>query len=139
MRRILWLVTVALGVATMLLVMAMAALADAKNNDAAGAQCSEATLDGRYLFAVAGYEVYDGNGHVKGVASTSVSGKITRKEPFSGTYAVKADCTGTVTYKDGTRYDLFIAPDGSTYTFLQSNPGVVVSGVEQRGTATRVG
>jgi hypothetical protein len=154
MRRILWLVTVALGVATMLLVMAMAALADAKNNDAAGAKCSEATLDGRYLFAydgyeikgnkkvlfaVAGYEVYDGNGHVKGVASTSVNGKITRKEPFSGTYTVKADCTGTVTYKDGTRYDLFIAPDGSTYTFLQSNSGVVVSGVEQRGPATRVG
>ena len=154
MRRILWLVTVALGVATMLLVMAMAALADAKNNDAAGAKCSEATLDGRYLFAydgyeikgnkkvpfaVAGYEVYDGNGHVKGVASTSVNGKITRKEPFSGTYTVKADCTGTVTYKDGTRYDLFITPDGSTYTFLQSNPGVVVSGVEQRGTATRIG
>ncbi len=45
MRRILWLVTVALGVATMLLVMAMAALADAEDKDAAGAKCSEATLD----------------------------------------------------------------------------------------------
>jgi hypothetical protein len=154
MRRILLVVTVALVMAAILLIMAMAALADAKDEDAAGAKCSEDTLDGRYLFAydgyetkgnkkvpfaVAGYEVYDGNGHVKGVASTSVNGKITRKEPFSGTHTVKADCTGTATYTDGTRYDLFIAPDGSTYTFLQSNPAVVVSGVEQRGTATRVG
>jgi hypothetical protein len=84
--------------------------------------------------------VYDGSGHVEGVASTNVNGKITRKEPFSGTYTVKADCTGTSTYTDGTRYDLFIDPDGSTFTFVQTNPPeFVAAAFEQRGTATRVG
>src|SRR3712207_3489476 len=109
MRRILSLVVVALVMAAMVLVVAMPALTDAKDENADGAKCSEATLDGRYLFgydgfvikgndkvpfAIAGYEVYDGNGHVKGVATTNENGKVTRNEPFSGTYTVKADCTG---------------------------------------------
>jgi hypothetical protein len=126
-----------------------------KDENAAGAKCSEATLHGRYLFAYdgvvikgndkvpfasSGYEVFDGNGHVKGVASTNVNGKITRKEPFSGTYTVKTDCTGSSTYTGGTRYDSFVAPDGSMFTFVQTKPSEwVTAGVEQRGTATRVG
>jgi len=125
--------------------------------DAAGtgtATCSVATLRGTYLFAydgleltdtdqvpfaLAGYEVYNGKGSVTGVASTSVNGEIARNEPFSGTYTVKADCTGTVTYTDGTRYDQFIAPDGSLFTFVQTNPGTVAAGFELRGTAQWVG
>ena len=78
------------------------------------AKCSKATLKGTYLFAfngveikgnsdqrpfaIAGYEVFDGNGKVKGVASSNFNGEVTRKEPFTGTYTVKADCTGTVAY-----------------------------------------
>jgi hypothetical protein len=90
-------------------------------------KCSEATLDGRYLFAAdgveikgndqlpfayAGYEVFDGNGKVKAVFSVNVNGNIIRNESISGTYSVKADCTSTATYADGTRYDQFLAPDG---------------------------
>jgi hypothetical protein len=127
----------------------------AKDENAAGAKCSEATLDGTYLFAydgfvikenekvpfaLAGYEVFDGNGHVKGVATTNVNGKITSKEPFSGTYTVKTDCTGTVRYTDGTQFDQFIAPDGSIVTFVQTKPSKwVTAGLEQWGTAKRVG
>ena len=75
------------------------------------AKCSEATLKGTYLFAfngveikgndeqapfaIAGYDVFDGNGKVKGVVSSNFNGEVSRKEPFSGTYTVKADCTGT--------------------------------------------
>ena len=155
MKRILSLVVAALGMAAIVLVMAMPALTADKDNDDAWAKCSEATLDGRYLFgydgfvikgndkvpfAIAGYEVYDGNGHVKGVATTNVNGKITSKEPFSGTYTVKTDCTGTVRYTDGTQFDQFIAPDGTTFTFVQTKPAeFVTAGFEQRGTATRVG
>jgi hypothetical protein len=127
----------------------------AKDENASGAKCSEATLDGTYLFAydgfvikdnekvpfaLAGYEVFDGNGEVKGVATTNVNGKITSKEPFSGTYTVKTDCTGTVRYTDGTQFDQFIAPDGSMVTFVQTKPSEWVSaGLEQRGSAKRVG
>jgi hypothetical protein len=125
----------------------------AKDEDAV-AKCSKATLHGRYLFAfdgvgiegndkvpfaAAGYQVYDGNGNVNSVFSFSVNERITRKEHVSGTYTVKADCTGTVAYTDGTHYDQFIAPDGSMLTFVQTDPGVVASGSEQRGTAKRVG
>jgi hypothetical protein len=118
-------------------------------------KCSNATLDGTYLFAqngveikgneqlpfaLAGYEVFDGNGKVKGVQSANINGEITRNERFSGTYSVNADCTSTATYSDGTRYDQFIAPDGSELTFVLTKPSeIVTSGFEPRGTAKRVG
>jgi hypothetical protein len=155
-RRGLW----AGGVALILLVVGAAALTtvgagNAKDEDASRAKCSEATLHGTYLFAYdgvelkgndqlpfayAGYDVYDGNGKVKTVFSANLNGKITRNEPLSGTYSVKADCTGTLTLADGTRYDQVIAPDGSQLTFVQSKPSeFVTSGFELRGSAKRVG
>ncbi len=128
----------------------------AKDDNAATAKCSEATLDGTYLFAedgviiegndqvpfaLAGYEVYNGNGKVRGVQSGNFGGEIDRKAPFTGTYTVKADCTATVTYTNGEpfRYDLFVAPDGSKFTLVQVNPSEwVTSGFELQGTAKRV-
>ncbi len=156
MRRILTVMTAALVMAALVLVMAMPALAAAEDNDAAAAKCSEDTLDGRYLFsydgyeikgnkkvpfAVAGYEVYDGNGHVRGAYSGNFGGEVVRNERFAGTYTVKANCTATVTYTDGEpfRFDLFIAPDGSKFTLVQTAPSEwVTSGFELRGTAKRV-
>jgi hypothetical protein len=129
----------------------------AKDENAAGTKCSEATLDGTYLFAedgfilegnekvpfaLAGYEVYNGNGKVRGVQSGNFGGEVVRKEPFTGTYTVKADCTATVTYAGGGdpfRFDLFVAPDGSKFTLVQVNPSEwVTSAFELRGTAKRV-
>jgi hypothetical protein len=122
--------------------------------DDSKATCSEATLHGTYLFAYqgvetkendhvpfasAGYEVYDGKGNVNGVATTSVEGEISRNETFSGTYTVNEDCTSTSTYTDGTHFDEFIAPDGSMFTFVQTDPGFVASAFELQGTAKRVG
>src|SRR5215213_7779235 len=123
-------------------------------NASSRAKCSEATLKGRYLFAqngveikgddqrpfaIAGYDVFDGNGVVKGVASGNFNGETFRNESGSGTYSVKANCTGTFTFTNGTRYDIFIAPDGSMFTFVRTNPEFVSSGFELRGTAKRVG
>jgi hypothetical protein len=148
------------GLALILLVVGAAVLTTvgagyAKDENAARAKCSEATLKGTYLFAqngveikgdeqrpvaIAGYEVFDGNGKVKGVDSSNFNGEITRNERFSGTYTVNADCTGTATYSDGTRYDQFIAPDGSILTFVLTKPSEgVTSAFEPRGTAKRVG
>ena len=127
----------------------------ANDENDAGATCSKATLKGTYLFAqngveikgndqrpfaIAGYDVFDGNGKVKGHASANFNGKITRsKEPLPGTYTVKANCTGTLTFTNGTRYDIFIAPDGSMFTFVHTNPELVSASFEQRGSAKRVG
>ena len=126
----------------------------AEDENASRAKCSEATLKGTYLFAydgfgikgteqipfaVAGYDVFDGNGNVKSVSSFNVNGKITRKEHTTGTYSVKADCTSTAIYEDGTHYDQFIAPDGSKFTFVQTKPSEVVTATfEPRVTAKRV-
>jgi hypothetical protein len=127
----------------------------AKDEDTSRAKCSEATLHGTYPFAfdgveikgndqlpfaIAGYAVFDGNGKEKGVASSNFNGEVSRREPVSGTYTVKADCTGTLTFADGSQIDLFIAPDGSMFTFVQTKPSELVgSGFQPRGTAKRVG
>jgi hypothetical protein len=141
------------GLALILLVVGAAALTTvgagyAKDEDASRAKCSVATLKGTYLFAqngveikgdeqrpfaLAGYDVFDGNGKVKGLASANFNGKITRKEPLPGTYSVKANCTGTFTFTNGARYDMFIAPDGSMFTFVRTNPDIVSAGFEERG------
>jgi hypothetical protein len=119
------------------------------------AKCSEATLKGTYLFAgdgvaikgddqlpfsYAGYEVFDGQGKVKQVFTLNINGKkVIRNETISGTYTVEADCTGTATYADGSRYDQFIAPDGSQLTFVQTHPkNLVTASFEPRGSAKRV-
>jgi hypothetical protein len=129
---------------------------EAATGAAARERCDLGTLHGTYLFAhdgvflkgkdqvpfaAAGYEVFDGNGNVKNVSSTNFGGEITHNESISGTYTVKADCTGTTKYPDpGIQDDLFIAPDGSMFTFLHTkNPDVVTSGFELQGTAKRVG
>jgi hypothetical protein len=154
-RRGLW---AAGGVVLLLVVGVVAILAVgagyAKDESAAGAKCSVATLNGTYLFAqdgavikgkfqrpfaLAGYDVFDGNGKVDAVFSANFNGDIIRKEHASGTYTVKADCTGTVTYAGGTQVDLFIAPDGSMYTFVRIKPSeFVTSGFDLRGTAKQV-
>jgi hypothetical protein len=130
----------------------------AEDENGARAKCSKATLDGTYLFAndgvdvtgnkqlplaAAGYDVYDGNGNlVDSVATVNFNGQVFRKVHGSGTYTLKADCTGTVTFagRDAPRLDLFVAPDGSKFTQVGiSPPEVVSSGFEERVTAKRVG
>ena len=119
------------------------------------ARCSVATLHGRYLFAfdgvqvrgrdrhvpfaAAGYEVYHGNGHVDAVASVSQNGRISRNVRLTGRYTVRPDCTGSSSYAHGEHFDLFTTPDGSVFTFIQTDRGAVATGFEVKGTARRVG
>jgi|SRR5215213_6080603 len=113
---------------------------------APGAKCSNATLDGTYLFAydgvqiqgnnrepfaTAGYQVHDDIDKVRGRYSANFNGQIFNNEPFRGKYTVNANCTGTATFKDA-QYDLFIAPDGSMFTFVQTDTEYVTSGTAQR-------
>jgi hypothetical protein len=151
------------GVALILVVVGAAALltpvgaGHAKDGNASSrAKCSNATLKGTYLFAqngveikgdeqrpfaLAGYDVFDGNGEVKGVASGNFNGEVFRKDPLTGTYTVKANCTGTVTFRDGaaTQGDIFIAPDGSKFAFVRTDPEFVAAGIDEQVTAKRVG
>jgi hypothetical protein len=117
--------------------------------------CDEGTLHGTYMgandgvvtggpdkgpFAAAEFQWFDGNGNTEGVFSANYNRNITRKANFTGTYTVNADCTGTVTLTDGTRYRLFIAPYGSMFAWVQTEPPqYVVSGVERRVSLQRLG
>jgi hypothetical protein len=157
-RRGLW----AGGVALILLVVGAAALSTvgagyAKDENASSrAKCSVATLKGTYLFAqngvriknndqrpfaLAGYDVFDGQGEVKGIASGNFNGEVFRNDRFTGTYTVKANCTGTLTIRDGaaTHGDIFIAPDGSKFAFVRTDPEDVAAGIDEQVTAKRVG
>jgi hypothetical protein len=149
------------GLALILLVVGAAVLTTvgagyAKDENASRAKCSEATLKGTYLFAqngvelkgdeqrpfaIAGYDVFDGNGEVSGVASGNFNGEVFRKDPITGTYTVKANCTGTVTFRGGaaTQGDIFIAPDGSKFAFVRTDPEDVAAGIDPQVTAKRVG
>ena len=157
-RRGLW----AGGVALILLVVGAAALSTvgagyAKDENASSrAKCSVATLKGTYLFAqngvriknndqrpfaLAGYDVFDGQGEVKGVDSGNFNGEVFRNNRFTGTYTVKANCTGTVTFRDGAAIhgDIFIAPDGSKFAFVRTDPEFVGASIDEQVTAKRVG
>ena len=153
-RRGLW----AAGVVLILLVVGTGVLTVgtgyAHNEKADGAKCSKATLKGTYLFAqngveikgndqtpfaIAGYDVFDGNGEVKGVSSGNFNGEVFRNDRFTGTYTVKANCTGTVAYRDGPQIDVFIAPDGSKFAFVRTDPEDVGATIDEQVTAKRVG
>jgi hypothetical protein len=150
MNRYLAALLVVLGVVGLVGVLA-AGTGFADDEHSARAKCSKATLHGTYLFAydgldvtgnkrvpfaAAGHDVFDGHGHAKTVVSVNFNGHISRKDSFTGTYTVKADCTGTA-YGE---FDLFIAPDGSKLTFVQIKPSQqVASGFDLQGTAKRVG
>jgi hypothetical protein len=151
------------GVALILLVVVGAAALStvgagyAKDENASSrAKCSVATLKGTYLFAqngvriknndqrpfaLAGYDVFDGQGEVKGIASGNFNGEVFRNDRFTGTYTVKANCTGTLTIRDGaaTHGDIFIAPDGSKFAFVRTDPEDVAAGIDEQVTAKRVG
>ena len=94
--------------------------------------------DNKGPLAVAGYEVFDGQGNVRSVYTQSANGKIASNVRVTGRYTVNADCTSTAVYSDGSRYDQFLAPDGSTFVFIRTNPGTVEMGFEPRATAHRV-
>ena len=129
----------------------------AKDEDASSrAKCSVATLKGTYPFAqngveikgdeqrpfaIAGFDVFDGQGEVKGVDSGNFNGEVFRNDRFTGTYAVKANCTGTVTFRDGAAIhgDIFIAPDGSKFAFVRTDSEFVGASIDEQVTAKRVG
>ena len=151
------------GLALILLVVGAAALTTvgagyAKDENASRAKCSKATLKGTYLFAqngveikgndqrpfaLAGFDVFDGNGEVKGVDSGNFNGEVFRNDRFTGTYTVKANCTGTVTFRGvggaTTHGDIFIAPDGSMFAFVGTDPESVGASIDEQVTAKRVG
>ncbi len=121
----------------------------------AGEQCSTATIKGDYLyaqdgitlgksadknrpFAQAGRERFDGNGGMSGIYSGNFNGAIVRGS-YSGTYAMKADCSGTVTFTDNLKqvyhYDIYATQGGDEFVFVQTDSGSITAAYERRRAA----
>jgi hypothetical protein len=114
--------------------------------------CSLATLRGLYMFAQSGYvtisgslvpqgvtgkAIFYGNGKFDSLATISIGGTIIPDDAAPGTYKLNSDCTGTVTVlmtapTPDVHLDIFVAPDGDKFFTIQTDPGSVLSGTEQR-------
>ena len=108
--------------------------------------CSNKTLKGTYTYQFegtrdegktltreAGMEVYDGEGTMSVIASfNSVPGSVFSFQTTQLTYTVNANCTGVLSGKSGPYADIFLAPDGSSFTFVSNVTGQQISGVETR-------
>jgi len=113
-----------------------------------GNSCSLKTLKGTYSgfchgvqgpgqtdFAAADIEHFHGDGTDDGVSTYADKDNVLSQVPFTATYTVNPDCTGTYTAtdKNGTIHiDMFVAPDGSGLSFVYTDPGVVDAGSERR-------
>ena len=112
-------------------------------------ECTAATIRGVYMFHASGYNivsgvplpkaiietvVFDGLGNVTTPAvSVSINGTLLQPPQGNpGVYTVDADCTGTLTFADGPRFDLQITPNGKQINMLQTNPNTVMQGTAQR-------
>lgn len=129
-------VTVATAAATMAYVSSAGAAPGHANRETA--TCSPATLHGTYLFhgngtaingqghvplAFAGSFRFDGAGHLQGHITTNLDGTANRYIPFTGTYTVAADCTGTYAIGDAVYNDLYAASSGNEFTYVQTAEG----------------
>jgi hypothetical protein len=86
--------------------------------------CSNATLTGNYGFTLGGFQIqrgtqrsvpfygaglgtFDGAGNVSATFSFGLNGKIGTNQPYTATYTVNSDCTGSVTATPGSGGDNF--------------------------------
>lgn len=113
--------------------------------------CSNANLSGGYGFIVNGSTprsgpysyvgrfVADSKGGVTGRGAQAVNGVISHPT-FTGTYTIKADCTGVANLKfdfgGEATLELIIVDDGKTVDMIVADPNVK-AGENEVGTATR--
>lgn len=140
--------------------LSVSASVQADDNEGSGRECSEATLQGLYVFSASGFSIvagvaqpralvefirFNGDGTLSNPAVTlSINGVITRGGGSgpSGTYSMASNCTGSLAFgPPGPTFDLYLTPSGSEVHMIVTGgpvPGLgVVPGVLQ-GVAERV-
>jgi len=114
--------------------------------------CTVATLKGRYPFAAvgtlyppafgvteptpaadAGYQLINGDGTGTDTVTLRVGGVIVLENVVLPTsYTVNANCTGTKSVLGGPNFGIFVAPDGSEFASIATDPGNFVSNIDHR-------
>lgn len=78
----------------------------------------------------------DGAGNLSGTESGSVAGQIFSQQSVSGTYTVKSNCTGTLTFQvsgqQAQHASLVVVNGGAGMILLETDSGTVVSGSGQK-------
>ena len=74
---------------------------------------------------------YDGHGNTVATFTLNVNGHVQTNTDVPGTYTINSDCTGT-SLEAGAHYSFVVSPDGNTTTWMETDPGTVVSGTEVR-------
>jgi hypothetical protein len=74
---------------------------------------------------------YDGHGNTLATFKLNVNGNVQTNADVPGTYTINSDCTGT-SLEAGAHYSFVVSPNGNTTTWLETDPGTVVSGTEVR-------
>ena len=104
----------------------------------ASANCSNASTNGAYGFLVLGSAYgepgtavgqlnFDGAGNVSGTQTTSFYGSIYYSPPFTGTYSIARDCTGTM-LAGGSVFNFVLDKDRKGAQVIYAIPGVVYPG-----------
>ena len=114
------------------------------------ASCTAATLNGLYIFDASGFTGLptgwtpkavveslrlNGDGTLSAVSTASVGGNLVGGELHNatGTYTVNQNCTGTLAFNpQGPHFDIFIAPRGTTFHMIQTDPSNVLAGESRR-------
>ena len=88
------------------------------------------------FFSSSGRFLADGQGNVAGSESDSFSGQIVRADPYTGSYTVNSDCTGsltTVSKSSGTaNYDFVLVNGRNQIQMVETDGGTNVSGQASR-------
>ena len=119
-------------------------------------ECSEATVEGDYAFAIqgtvarigpiaaSGITSFDGKGESQhhGLHQHGGTGLPAFEASIDGTYAVNADCTGSATFKipapglfnrfTELQFEAVIVDQGEEIRYLITTPGVVFAGTSVR-------
>jgi hypothetical protein len=124
-------------------------VAQARDDAAHGRSCNEATLRGLYVFSTAGFNIvagiaqpkaineqirFNGDGTLTApVATAVVNGTVNRSTDVPGSYAVDANCAGSLSFTPGPSFDLIVDPRGTAVYMIQTAPGSpVMQGVAER-------
>lgn len=116
--------------------------------------CSNATLRGLYAFTASGFNIVGSGAQPKAIielirfkgdgsltnpwTTVSINGNPIIQHPHppdspgTGTYSVRADCTGTLQFDTGPAYDIFVGFGGSEIQMIQTNPNTVFQGKAER-------
>jgi hypothetical protein len=76
------------------------------------------------------------NGKITGLRSSSFGGIIVKQLKLTGTFTVNGDGSvslSLITPSETINFDAYFTPDGNTFTFVETDPGTIVSGFATRG------